>query len=288
MSETTPSIAPAPAAGAVPEAAPPTAAEAGLQDSVEERRALSRPAVSTPHTLRYGDHPEQVYDLWPGPGPDAPTVVLLHGGFWKQAFDRAHLSPLAAALAAAGFTAVLAEYRRTGGDGGFPNTLDDMALLLDTVPAADPPLLLGHSAGGHLALWAASRRRLPSDTPWHGGRSPRGVLALAPVADLAAAVRDGLGSGAGAAFLGHAPGGPDRVVERLPFADPLALAPTGVPTVLLHGEDDRVVPLAQSLSYAAADPAVRLTVLPGTDHFQLIDPDAPAFAALLAGLRSFG
>ncbi|MCD0485378.1 alpha/beta hydrolase [Streptacidiphilus sp. ASG 303] len=270
--------------------APPTAAACGPAE--EERRALGRPPVEPPRTLRYGGHPDQVCDLWRAADPDAPTVLLLHGGFWKQQYDRRHLSPLAAHLAASGFHAVLAEYRRVGGAGGWPGTLDDTAALVDAAAsgtlAADvpssgrAPLLLGHSAGGHLALWAAARHLLPADAPWRGGRRPRGVLAVAPVADLAAAVADGSGGGAAAALLG----GADRVAERLPYADPAALGPTGVPTVVVHGEDDPDVPVARSRAYAAADPAVRMLPLPGVGHFAPVDPGTAACGVLLDALRA--
>lgn len=256
-----------------------------MSDPAEEEAAvLTAPPVAAPHTLRYGDHPEQLYDLWPASaaGPEeAPTVVLLHGGFWKQAYDRRYLSPLAAHLSAHGFTAALPEYRRVGGDGGWPGTLDDVAAVVDRLSADRPPLLLGHSAGGHLALWAAARGLLPATAPWHGGRPPLGVLAVAPVADLAGAVRDGLGGGAATALLG----GADQVASRLPYADPSALGRTGVPTVLLHGEDDPDVPVAQSRTYAAAVPGTRLLALPGTGHFAPVHPGTEACAVLLAALR---
>ncbi|MGA5701679.1 alpha/beta hydrolase family protein [Peterkaempfera bronchialis] len=261
-----------------PEAVP---APAVMSDpAAEEHRALHRPPAEPPHTLRYGGHPDQVCDLWPTADPGAPAVLLIHGGFWRQEYDRRHLSPLAAHLAAHGFTVGLVEYRRSGGADGWAETLDDLARAVDTLPGEQPPLLLGHSAGGHLALWAAARHLLPPDAPWRGGRRPRGVLAVAPVADLAGAVRDGLGAGAATAFLG----GGDRVAARLPYADPAALGPTGVPTVLLHGEDDPDVPLAQSRVYAAADPGVRLVVLPGTGHFAPVDPGTAACTALLDAL----
>ncbi|MFJ6211827.1 alpha/beta hydrolase [Streptomyces sp. NPDC092296] len=258
----------------------------------EERALLGRAPVPPPRTLRYGGHPDQLCDLWPAADPAAPTVLLIHGGFWRQAYDRRHLSPLAAHLAGHGYTAALVEYRRAC---GFAATLDDIAAAVDTIPAATipagttpadtgpaagPPLLLGHSAGGQLALWAAARSQLPADAPWRGGRRPRGVLAAAPVADLAAAVRDGLGAGAATAFLG----GADLVAGRLPYADPVALGPTGVRTVLLHGADDPDVPPAQSRAYAAADPAARLLILPATGHFAPVDPGTAACALLTAAL----
>ena len=137
-------------------------------------------------------------------------VLLLHGGFWRAAFDRAHLGPLAAALAGENFVVCTAEFRRTGQPGGgWPGTFDDVAAAVDVlpglarsaVPGADadgwPVVLAGHSAGGHLALWAAGRHRLGPHSPWYLAGGPRGVgvagvVALAPVSDLAACYRDSL------------------------------------------------------------------------------------------------
>src|SRR6201995_5665038 len=111
----------------------------------------------------------------------AATVMFLHGGFWRAAYDRTHVGPLAVALAEAGFLVCAPEYRRTGAGGGagggWPGAFDDVAAAVDVLPGVlsdlggAPPsaglVLGGHSAGGHLALWAAARHRLPADAPWH-------------------------------------------------------------------------------------------------------------------------
>jgi len=110
-------------------------------------------------------------------------VVFLHGGFWRSTHDRAHTGPMGTALAAAGYAVCVPEFRRTGQPGGgWPGTFDDVATAVDRVPAlvreaagtgviADGPVLLaGHSAGGHLALWAASRHLLDASSPWHTPR----------------------------------------------------------------------------------------------------------------------
>ena len=142
------------------------------------RDVLSRPAPPPDLVLSYGPGPEHVADvrLPPAGARPAPLVVFLHGGFWRAAFDRTHTGPLAAALAAAGFAVCNPEFRRTGQrGGGWPGTFDDVAAAVDALRALvrdatgadrvsdEPPLLAGHSAGGHLALWAAARHRLPPD-----------------------------------------------------------------------------------------------------------------------------
>jgi len=146
-------------------------------------------------TLRYGTHPDQVVDLtYPEGVTRPPLVVLLHGGFWRVAYDRVHVRVVADALTAQGFAVANVEYRRVGGGGGWPSTFTDVADAVDAVQLAladrvdlGAVAYVGHSAGGHLALWAAVRDRLPADAPGRADRAPlvRAVVALAPAADLA-------------------------------------------------------------------------------------------------------
>ncbi|WP_371496459.1 alpha/beta hydrolase [Kitasatospora sp. NBC_00374] len=248
-------------------------------------------------TVAYGPHPDQVADLvLPVVGTrPAPLVVLLHGGFWRAEYDRAHIRPLAHALAARGYAVANTEYRRIGGGGGWPATFTDVALAADTLPDAVEPahpglvdrtavVYAGHSAGGHLALWAALRDRLPEGAPGRAERLPAvaGVLALAPVADLAEAYRLGDGRGAVAALLG---GGPDELPERYAAADPTALGAPEVPVVLVHGERDEVLPVAQARRYRDAFDGVRLVEPPGAGHFELIDPASAAWPAVADAVR---
>jgi len=217
----------------------------------------------------------------------APLVIFLHGGFWRVAFDRTHTGPLATALAAAGFAVCVPEFRRTGQrGGGWPGTFDDVAAAVDALPALvrdavgagrvsdQPALLAGHSAGGHLALWAAARHRLPPDSAWHApGPRFRGVVALAAVSDLSACYALGLGQGAAGVLLD---GGPGQHPERYRAADPMLLLPLDRPVRLVHGSADDRVPAAMSHDYlgrarAAGDDAV-LDELPGAGHFEVIDP----------------
>ena len=168
-------------------------------------------------TLSYGPLPEQVADLRlpAATGRPAPLVVVVHGGFWRDEWDRAHAGPQSDGLAAAGYVVATVEYRRVGGGGGWPATLDDVALLGDTLPGlvADAvgdrvdrsrTVLVGHSAGGHLAAWSAARHRLPADSPWHRATAlPVGVVALAGVLDLGLSERLGLGGHAAARAAGR-------------------------------------------------------------------------------------
>ena len=287
--------------------------------AAEEESAFSHPAVDPDVSVAYGDHPDQVIDFYAphgeaGPGGLAPLVVVLHGGAWRAPYDRGYVSPFAGWLARRGFAVASVEYRRggdgvggggagaVGGDsadtgaspvaGRWPETFDDVAAALDALPAlvreavpqADPRRMVvtGHSAGGHLALWAAARHLLPADAPWYLDRPAplRGVVALAPIADFAVAEKLDVCGGASRQLLG----GDDHFAERRPYADPVLLLPTGIATTLVQGRSDLVVPQAVAESYAdaaaKAGEVVGLTLLEDVGHFPLIDPAADACAVV--------
>ena len=267
------------------------------------RDVLSRPARDPDLTVAYGPRPDHLVDvrLPRGTGP-APLVVVVHGGFWSAEWDRAHAGPQSEGLADAGFVVATVEYHRVGmPGGGWPGTFDDVAAVADHVPrlvaAAVPgrvspdvaPVLVGHSAGGHLALWAAGRHRLPAASPWHRP-SPvplAGVVSLAGMADLVDAESRGLGDHAARALLG---GRPDEVPDRYAAASPAQRLPLGVRTALVHGAVDPAVPVACSRTYALAAAQagddVLLHELQGVGHFELIDPLAAAWPTVLAAVRS--
>ncbi|MGN9775149.1 alpha/beta hydrolase family protein [Micromonospora sp. H33] len=257
----------------------------------DPRAVLTRPAPAPDVTVAYGDHPDQIADLRrpAGTGPARPLVIVVHGGFWRAEYDRRHTGPLATALAALGHPVAQLEYRRTGQPGGgWPGTLTDILngvaqlprLAAEALPgqvAPDAPILVGHSAGGHLALFAAAV------APAEVGA----VLALAPVADLAEAYRLDLDSGAVAALLG---GGPADVPDRYAACDPRSLVPIRTRSVIMHGALDQQVPVAMSRGFVAAGQAagsdVRLVELPDCEHFGLIDPESAAWPEVASALRS--
>jgi acetyl esterase/lipase len=252
--------------------------------------------VSAPVRTSYGREPDQFLELTlpEGAGP-APVVVVLHGGFWRARYGVELARPLAADLAARGWAAVAVEYRRVGAGGGWPATLDDVAAALDALPdlpgAAALDLtdvtVVGHSAGGHLAAWAAGRGRLPAGAPGAGPRvAVTAAVLQAGVLDLEAAVADDLGDGATVGFLG---GAPDELPDRYAVADPVRLLPTGVPVLCVHGEADTTVPPDQSERYAAAAAAVgdgvEVALVPG-DHMVVIDPAGEAWRRTLEWLTA--
>ena len=247
------------------------------------------PPSSPPAATRaYGADPAQVYDVRlpsAGVAPVHATVLVVHGGFWRAAYDRAHAEPEAQAFADAGYTVAVAEYRRVGmPGGGVPGTLDDVQGVITAVlsdPELPKPLVLvGHSAGGHLVTWAAAQLWLTDDH--HGDVA--GVVSLAGVVDLGAADRMHLGDGAARAFVGADAGG-----AAWATADPMTTLPR-VPVRLLWGIEDDVVPANVGDVYVAGARAagadVTSEVIAGADHFALIDPTSPAFAAVLAAVHS--
>lgn len=246
------------------------------------------PRVASDHRIPYGPDPEQFGDLYlPGrPGPN-PVIILLHGGCWRAEYGLDHLGRLCAALRNEGFAVWNLEYRRLGNGGGWPATFQDvsagtdlLAVLADRFSLDLSRLIAaGHSAGGHLALWLAGRRRLPATSPLFSmnGLPIRGVLALAAIPDLAEGANRGLCDGACRDLVG---GSPEEVPDRYRQASPRALLPTGVPQRHLIGLEDDVIPVEYLREYAAAAgklDEVHLDPIPDAGHFELIVPRPPAW-----------
>jgi acetyl esterase/lipase len=239
--------------------------------------------------IAYGDHPDQVGNLHlpPGDAGPWPTVILVHGGFWRWGWDRTLMTPLARDLAGRGYAVWNIEYRRVGQEGGgWPGTLEDAAAAADAVmelDGVDPTrvVTVGHSAGGQLALWLAGRHRIAAGAPGADPRvRPGGAVSQAGVCDLVACARGG--GDACAALLG---GSPDAFPERYAVASPAALLPLGVPQLLVHGGLDDTVSPTQSSDYAAAareaGDTVDLVELSAADHFDVIEAADPSWAAVV-------
>lgn len=273
-----------------------TAEDAALDRLLGEGSALAFPVTA------YGSQPDQVYETCTpdaaAPAPDTapasdaaaptastpPTLVIVHGGYFRPAIDRTHARPMARALAAAGWRVVLAEYRRVPGDPAA--TTDDLTALDTHLREAGHEIALwvGHSAGGALVMWRALHHALP----------PTRAVALAPVADFDTAVADHLGNDAVRDWIGADPQqapdlyaqlDPTRLAAAAGFAAPNLGAPNpAAPNpaaaqriTILHGEDDATVPLRQTQGWER-------TVLPGAHHFDVIDPASSHWPSVVAAL----
>lgn len=237
----------------------------------EDRSVLDRVGPEPDEVLAYGNDASQVIDVWHG---DGPVVVLLHGGFWRPQWDRTHLRPLAGAFRDEGFAVALVEYRRVPGEPDL--TTADVRAAMERL--SGPMILVGHSAGGHLALWAAVQSETAAQSGADAGAGIAAVVALAPVADLVMAEELDLDGGAVRDFLGGA------ASERQDL-DPKRLRASGVEVVVLHGTRDGRVPFEVSASYAQAHPEARIVRLEDADHFALIDPESKAWPVLLGEVR---
>ena len=219
--------------------------------------------------LAYGPEPLQFGDLRLPEAEAPPLAVVIHGGYWKANYNLIHTGHMSRALTEQGVATWNVEYRRVGDPGGgWPGTGNDVARAVELV--AELPVdqtrvvLVGHSAGGQLALWAAKRAQLP-------------VVALAPVSDVReSAARTGP-DGAPARFM---------AAEHFAEGSPLELLPLGVQQIVIHGTEDDGVPYAMSERYVeAAGGEAELVTLEGTGHFEPIDPLAPVFAQTVAAVQ---
>ena len=228
--------------------------------------------MSAPEIHRYGPEPSQFCELFRPAVEPAGVAVVLHGGFWRARYDRTLMHPLCADLAARGWAAWNVEYRRLGDGGGVPATLEDVVAAAEAIESQGglTPLrsvAIGHSAGGHLAAYLASR--VPLD----------GVVSQAGVLDLALGAQLGLSDGVVEEFLGGA---------ALTDASPIERLPLRTRTLLTHGARDDIVPPVISERYAVAARAagddVDLVVDPEADHYAHLDPAHPLWAAVTAWL----
>jgi acetyl esterase/lipase len=249
---------------------------------------LERQRPEPDETVRYGDAALQMVDLWlpAGAGPH-PTVLMVHGGCWQSEIaDRRIMNWIAADLRRRGIAVWNIDYRgvdRPGG--GYPGTFQDAAAAADALRAhaerdhldLSRLVAVGHSAGGHLALWLAARARLPRSSPlWQADPLPiRTVVSLGGLPDLEEAARSE--NGCGNAVAAQIGGG------RFEETSVPRLAPLGVRQILINGLQDRIIPTAYAEGYAApmrsAGDDVRVRMIDRTGHIELIAPESAAWAA---------
>ena len=243
---------------------------------VDDILSLASPPAD--ERVPYGPDAQQFGELRvpPGSGPH-PVAIVIHGGYWRARYDLKEVEHLCEAVTRQGLATWSLEYRRIGNSGGgWPGTLDDVrtgAAHLEKI-AAERSLdlkrvvAMGHFAGGHLVLWLAKQNAI----------ALRGLVALAPVADLGRAWELKLNNTVVADLLGRSP---QDLPDRYRSASPIELVPLGVAQRVLHGANDEIVPLEISRRYVAAakksgDDA-KLIEVAGAGHFELIDPRSAAW-----------
>lgn len=253
---------------------------AGAGDGEPRESTTVSAAPSSPFTVAYGSADSQFGELYvpreTGSGTKSAVVVLIHGGFWSATYGLDLTHPLALDLVARGYAVWNVEYRRVGEEGGgYPGTLDDVGVAIDQLATlADQysldlsrVALVGHSAGGHLAFWAAGRSVQAF--------TPTVAVGLGPVLDLAGGAQAGLGGGAIVELLG---GMPDEQPERYRAATPAADGET--PLIVVRGSADSIVP-ARFTVPAEGSANIQVIEIEGDNHFDLIDPTSPSWAAVL-------
>ena len=278
-----------------------------VDDPVETRtpitfsQLLEKPRATADHHIAYGSDPLQFGELWLPQGRGRhPVIVLIHGGCWRADLPGTELMDyMAADLRERGYAVWNLEYRRIGHPGGgYPGTFQDIAAGMDRLRTLAPQYELdlrrvvvsGHSAGGHLALWAAARDRLPASSPLRVADPlpVRGVVSLAGIADLTAYRATGPDACGGPSTIDGLVGvqGTDG---RDVFADtsPPTLLPIGDHQIMVSGARDPIVPPRFGQAYATAastagDTATSV-VLQGAGHFELIDPTSAVWPRIVAG-----
>lgn len=257
---------------------------------------FNTPSPKADVRIAYGSEPLHFGDLRlpNGPGPH-PVVVVIHGGFWRAKYDLEFMGHMCAAITASegGVATWNIEYRRIGDNGGaWPGTFQDVAMALDHLRQIAPTyqldlervVVIGHSAGGHLACWLAARSRIPADDVLYSSNplALHGVVSLAGVLDLRQGYKLNLSNGVVQDLMG---GSPDDLPQRYATASPIELLPTAVPQTLIHGTSDQNVPFVISQDYYAValskHEKVKLVTLPGIGHFEVINPTSEIWPIVL-------
>ncbi|MBV7327438.1 alpha/beta hydrolase [Chloroflexi bacterium TSY] len=267
--------------------------------SVNDYAAI--PVVEADQRIWYGGDEQQFGDLFlpKGPSPQQgpfPVVLLLHGGCWRDQFGLEPLGQLARTLTQDGYATWNLEYSRLGSGGGWPHTFLDVASGTDHLhEIADDyhldltnVIAMGHSAGGHLALWLAGRHRLPLESKLYlpNPLQLKGLVSVAGIPNLAEAAAQNICRGAPQELMG---GLPDEVPERYAECSPHALLPLDRPQILINGALDVVVPTPYIKQYEAFaqqyGEAVALIEIPNVGHFEPVIVTTPAWQVVRRAIQ---
>lgn len=253
----------------------PRPSEDGRSEALD---ALGQRLGAEPNVTRhaYGTDPDQFVEVHGDPATASAVVVFVHGGYFRPSIDFVHARPFAQALAVRGLLCVLVEYRRIGGQ---PRCLDDVTAAIGfavdaleewgvSERARERPVVAGHSAGGCLVLsWAS-----------HLGEEGRAfrLRPLAPISDLLREVNEGLADGAVLDYMGAPPQGDLPAYLRADPRSRAVLIPARAAAHIIHGDADGIIDVSFSQNFPAP-----LTILPGADHMDLVDPESPYFPQVL-------
>lgn len=245
--------------------------------------------VPPDHRLSYGKHSEQFGELYlPKENGPHPTIILIHGGCWQAQYSLSTLAQLSKALTKLGYAVWNVEFRRLGNGGGFPTTFEDIALSADFLNTMAEKYTLdlssltamGHSAGGHLALWLAGRHHLPRNSALFSDSAItiQRVISLAGIPDLVAGVEQNICRGACQDLVG---GLPNEVPEQYQQASPHYLLPLNIPHWHLVGALDPLVPASYIEPFIQKaklqDNNVNFKVIPNIGHFEMVMPDTTSW-----------
>ena len=264
------------------------------------RSILERESAPFDIRVPYGSDPNQIAELrFPNGKEPFPLLFVVHGGFWRSAYDLSHIGHLCAAFTSRGIITCNIEYRRIGNPGGgWPGTFQDISIATrnilremskDSRFDQTRTAIIGHSAGGHLALWLAGSHRISKGSPLHNDQKQiiTSAISLAGVSDLRQAWKTRLGHGTVTRLMG---GTPDKHPDRYNAGSPIDLLPTGARQVLVHGADDDTVPVSQSEVFVQRAEKLgdrpTLVKLDGMGHYELIDPESEAWPAVARAVLS--
>lgn len=250
--------------------------------------------------VHYGNDPNQFAELrFPNVKGSFPLLFVVHGGFWQSEYDLSHIGHLCAAFTSRGIITCSIEYRRIGNPGGgWPGTFQDIGLATrsifrdlsnDSRFDQARTAIIGHSAGGHLALWLVGSHRISKDSPLHNEQKQeiRRAISLGGVSDLRSAWKKKLGRGTVTRLMS---GTPEEHPDRYDAGSPIELLPTGARHALVHGTDDDTVPLSQSEAFVEKAEKLgdqsTLVKLDGIGHYELIDPESEAWQPVVRAVLS--